>query len=180
MINQPAGSFIVSGGSFTLDSLTLSLFQSQQVIEEEDPQTLEISRFKTGIGDDYEIRLWDTQQDSSNRDIPGTLLETFSTSSTGVVTLNSTLNPLLADGLRYWVSAAIPEVSFPLSAGAWETVELASLGRAVSFSNAADVPFLFTVSTSALSLLVTGTAVPEPTAAVLMILGAGVWLGRRR
>lgn len=164
-INQPADSFVISGGNFRLESLTLDLVSS------------EIQ--SGGTPDDYAIRIWD-----NNVDRPGNLLESFtvpnSDSLSGLTTVNSSATPLLSNGDTYWVSAALPD---DLSNGLWTGVEGTSNGRAVAFSNAESASWIASSSTTPLSLKVTGTLVPEPSTwalAVLCLLGVGFGCRWRR
>ncbi|MDA8745931.1 hypothetical protein N9N28_14990 [Rubripirellula amarantea] len=159
-INQPADSFVVAGGSFFLDSLTLNLSST--------------SNASGGTPDDYEIRFWD-----NNVDVPGNLLESFTVAGsgtlTGLTTVTSVTKPLLSDGTTYWVSAALPD---DLSDGTWEGVLGVSNGRAVAFSNSATASWIAT-GNRVLSLKVTGTPIPEPSAAALLFCGL-CCLARRR
>ena len=155
-INQPANSFVVSGGDFTLDSITLTLTSTTIA--------------SGGTPDDYEIRIWDNDTDK-----PGTLLESFavpgSDSLVGDTTVSSTLHGLLTNGSTYWISAALPD---DLSFGLVATVNDTS-SRAVAFSGAQSAPWVSTGLGSTFRMIVTGTPIPEPTSLLLAsvaVLGA--------
>ena len=168
-INQPADSFVVTGGSFLFDSMTLGL-ASTDILD----------LFGGGPGTDYSVRLWD----DSGSGTPGTLLESFtvvdSASIVGDVVLSSVLHPLLSNGATYWVSAALTDDE---SHGLWRAVDVPTHGRATTFSSSEAPSWFATGSTDAFSLQITGTPVPEPAslalACVAMLLGSLKWLRQK-
>ncbi len=168
-INQPADSFVVSGGSFFFESMTLRLSST----------TLLDQSFGGGPGNDYSVRLWD---DSGNN-TPGTVLESItvpnSDSLSDDVVLSSILHPLLTNGSTYWISAALPDDQ---SRGRWRSVEVPSSGRATAFSNS-DNPDRWSGAGSnpnALALQITGTPIPEPGSLALASLAILFGYVRRR
>ena len=161
-INQPADSFVISGGSYFLETITLELTSS--------------SIQSGGTPDDYEVRIWDNVVDK-----PGNLLETItilgSDAISGDTTVNSLSNPLLVNGDTYWVSAALPDDQ---SFGLLRTVQTATNGRAVAFSGSAAASWVAISSTAAFRLKVTGILVPEPTTSALALAALGLAMSRRR
>ena len=155
-INQPADSFVVSGGNFFFESMTLGIAGT----------TLP----DNSGGTDYAVRLWK----DSGSNTPGTMLESFtvpnSSSLSGNVVLNSALQPQLTNGSTYWVSAALPDNE---SQGFWRSVDILSNGRATAFSNSETTTWSPRSSGGdAFALQVTGNPVPEPASLGLLCLAA--------
>ena len=162
-INQPADSFVVSGGSYWLESITLELTSS--------------SRQSGGTPGNYEIRIWNTDVDK-----PGNILESMtlleSDSLSGDSTVYSVSKPLLSDGNTYWISAALPDNQ---SRGLLRTARTATNGQALAFSGNADPEWIASGATQAFRLKITGILVPEPSSIALAGLSLlGVAIGRRR
>lgn len=160
-INQPANAFVVSGGDYMLESLSLELVSTTLV---------------DGPADNYEIRLW-----TNDVNKPGTLLESIeipnSSNLTGITTVFSVLSPILSNGTTYWVSAALPDDQ---GEGWWSMVQGTSLGSAIALSGSESAQwFPVPVNFTLYSLKVTGTPVPEPATLALLALGSLMTLRRR-
>jgi hypothetical protein len=158
LVNQPAEGFILSGGSFRLDQITLALSRSAE-------------------SGDFAVRFW---RDAGGK--PGTLLESWSVSGSipSLVMLSSVSHPTLNSGIGYWVSAALPD---NVSSGLWQAVNYPTQGSSVALSNSTSATWFFASRTNALSLKITGTPVPEPSTLVLGCAGGaatGLVLLRRR
>ncbi len=173
LVNQPASSFVIMDETVTLDTLTVELLASREYAFDAGQNQL----LPTGnAGDDFVVRIWDNDTDR-----PGNLLENITVANSGSlntvypafsrVTLNSLTHPQLTLGETYWVSVAIPEVDSAYSNGAWRIVTAPStFGRSTAFSNNDNPNWIATFnSTSALSLQVTGSPIPEPATAGLLL-----------
>jgi len=162
-INQPADSFVVSDGSYRLESITIQLTSSSKQLG--------------GTPGNYEIRIWDTDVDK-----PGNVLESMTLSESDSISGDSTVysvsNPLLSNDNTYWISAALPDNQ---SRGLLRTVQTASNGQALAFSGKDEPDWIASGGTQAFRLKVTGILVPEPSSIALASLSLlGIALGRRR
>lgn len=161
LINQPAGSFFITGGDYLLESVTVQLRRSELQ--------------SGGTPDNYQVRIWNDESG-----LPGNLLESIevpdSATPLGLISLESIIRPQLENNGTYWVSVALPD---DMSEGGWRASNLLDSppsNSAIALNGSTSSDWHPSVSnTRSYVFSISGTPIPEPHAACLAMFGIVLW-----